>query len=104
MPPTRTIFLSMVSGEFRSYRELLTSDLERCQVHVETQEKWGTVGHTTLGKLDQFLKTCGAVVHVVGDALGFVPPKAAVDDLLDKLHPDFVAKMSKHTDISRVVL
>ena len=100
----RTIFLSMVSGEFRSYRELLTNDLQRCQVAVETQEQWGTLGLTTLEKLDHFIQKlkpdAGAVVHVVGDRLGYVPGKAAVDALLAR-HPGFLPYMSEHTGLSR---
>ena len=82
----RRLFLSLVSDEFRSYRELLTKDLERGRVDVATQEKWGTLGLTTLEKLDTFIEKCDAVIHVVGDGLGHVPPTAAVDALLAR-HP-----------------
>ncbi|MBX7206997.1 MAG: hypothetical protein K1X78_01690 [Verrucomicrobiaceae bacterium] len=36
----RRLFLSMVSDEFRSCRELLARDLERSRVEVTTQEKF----------------------------------------------------------------
>jgi len=100
----QTIFLSLVSGEFRSYRKLLTEDLERCRVIVETQEKWGTLGDTTLGKLDiliaELKTTNGAVIHVVGHSLGYVPPAAAVDLLLEK-HTDLLPTLTKYTGITR---
>ena len=100
----QTIFLSLVSGEFRSYRELLAGDLERCRVLVETQEKWGTLGDTTLDKLDVLIGELkgnnGAVIHVVGDSLGFVPPAAAVDLLLEK-HSKLLPKLTEYTGITR---
>lgn len=103
MPPSQRIFLSLVSTEFRSYRELLAKDIERTGVEVSTQEKWGTVGTTTLEKLDTHLAKCDAVIHVVGDGLGFAPPAAAVDALLAK-HEDFLATLAKHTDLTRDLL
>ena len=103
MPTTRRIFLSMVSDEFRPYRELLTEDLERAGVEVDTQEKWGTLGDTTLGKLDTHLHACPAVIHVVGSALGHVPPAAAVKALLER-HPGLIAHFSQHIDFSPELL
>ena len=95
MPTPRRIFLSMVSDEFRACRALLTQDLERAGVDVATQEKWGTLGATTLAKLDTYLQACDAVIHVLGDALGHLPPAAAVDALLAR-YPGFVAHFSQH--------
>ncbi|MEM9369244.1 MAG: hypothetical protein AAGD07_24955, partial [Planctomycetota bacterium] len=108
MPSSKhTIFLSLVSGEFRSYRKLLAEDLQRSGVDVETQEQWGTTGGTTLQKLDDVMQRVragdGAVIHVVGHSLGYVPPKAAVDSLLDK-HPDLLPKLTEYTGITRELL
>jgi hypothetical protein len=97
------LFLSMVSGEFRSYRELLTKDLERGQVVVSTQEKWGTLGGTTLEKLDHHLSLCSAVIHLVGDGIGVIPPEAAIDGLLQR-RPDFLTKLAPGTGLTRELL
>ncbi len=99
----KKLFLSAVSDEFRSYRELLTSDLERARAEVATQEKWGTLGLTTLEKLDHYLKDCGAIIHLVGDGAGHIPAAAAVDALLERC-PDFLSKLAEHTDLTRELL
>jgi tetratricopeptide (TPR) repeat protein len=76
------VFLSMVSTEFRSCRESISKYLERGQVDVSTQEKWGTLGFTTLDKLDSHLQKCDAVIHVIGDGLGALPSEESVKELL----------------------
>jgi tetratricopeptide (TPR) repeat protein len=97
---TRRLFLSMVSDEFRAYRQLLAQDLARSSVEVCTQEKFGNLGETTLHKLDAYLKGCDAVVHVVGDGLGHVPPPAAVDALLAQ-HPTLLPMLAGYTGLTR---
>lgn len=94
------LFLSAVSSEFESYRRLLTGDLKRGRVDVTTQEGFGTLGETTLEKVDAYLKDCAAVIHIVGDGLGNVPPNAAVDALLTR-HPDFLTQLNVYTGITR---
>ena len=103
MPATRRIFLSMVSDEFLSCRKLLTEDLERAGVVVATQEKWGVVNGSTLDKLDTHLQTCDAVVHLVGNALGHVPPPASVDALLAR-HPGLLAHFNPDIGLTRARL
>lgn len=93
----------MVSDEFRSCRQLLAKDLERGQVEVATQEKWGTLGSTTLEKLDHFLSKCDAVIHVVGDGIGYIPPPDPIDQLLAK-HPDFLESLHERAGMTRELL
>ncbi|MGE0144728.1 MAG: NB-ARC domain-containing protein [Planctomycetota bacterium] len=80
----RRIFLSMVSSEFRDHRELLAQDLERAQIEVATQERWGVLGSTTLDKIDTFLQQCDAVIHVIGNETGASPTTVSVQQLLSK--------------------
>ena len=47
-----SVFLSTVSDEFRSYRELLVHDLTRQNVAIKVQEDFKELGGTTLEKLD----------------------------------------------------
>ena len=93
----------MVSDEFRSHRELLANDIKRSGVEVCTQEDFANRGATTLDKLDSYLRNCHAVIHIVGDGLGHVPPAAAVDALLLR-HPGFVAALAAYTPVTRELL
>jgi hypothetical protein len=92
---TRRLSLSAVTDELQSYRQLLADDLEplpNLMVKVlETIKKYNP-GSTTLEKLDDYIKTCDAIVHLIGDATGKPARKAAVDrirarypNLLDKV-------------------
>jgi hypothetical protein len=65
-----SLFLSMVSDEFRAYRDQLRSDLTRHNVEVKVQEDFRDLGGETLDKLDVYIAHCNAVVHLVGDMTG----------------------------------
>ena len=60
-----SVFLSTVSDEFRSYRDLLVHDLTRHNVAVKVQEDFKDLGGDTLDKLDTYIADCDAVVHLV---------------------------------------
>jgi hypothetical protein len=64
------IFLSTVSDEFRNYRDQLRTDLTRHNVEVKVQEDFKDYGGATLDKLDLYISTCDAVVHLVGNMTG----------------------------------
>lgn len=64
------IFLSTVSAEFRSYRYALRHDLDRPNVTVKVQEDFIPTGTGTLDKLDEYIRGCDAVIHLVGDMTG----------------------------------
>jgi hypothetical protein len=64
------IFLSAVSDEFADYRDQLRSDLTRHNVEVKVQEDFKDYGSVTLDKLDLYITTCDAVVHLIGDMTG----------------------------------
>jgi len=73
-----SLFLSTVSAEFRSYRDALRHDLERPNLSVKFQEDFIATGNETLDKLDDYIRRCDAVIHLVGDMTGalaqFVAP------------------------------
>ena len=71
------IFLSTVSAEFRSYRDALRRDLDRPNVTVKVQEDFIATGTETLDKLDEYIRQCDAVIHLVGDMTGALaqPPR-----------------------------
>jgi tetratricopeptide (TPR) repeat protein len=87
---SKKIFLSIVTNEFASYRELLTADLKRPNRDVAVQEDFIVSGGTTLSKLDTYIKEhCDCVVHVIGKATGSIPPAVAAW-LVD--HGDFAKR------------
>ena len=92
MAPHKKLFLSAVSSEFLDYRELLAKDLRRPDLDVAEQEAFVVSGASTLENLDDYIRQCHGVVHIVGKARGLVPPDAAVRALLAR-YPDFTAAL-----------
>jgi serine/threonine protein kinase len=87
----RRLFLSCVSLEFRAYRDLLAANLAQPGVELRRQEDFVNAGQTTLEKLDDYIRTCDAVIHLVGLGTGAYPEPAEVEILSARL-PDFVSK------------
>ncbi|MDD5633188.1 MAG: hypothetical protein PHI13_14350, partial [Methylococcales bacterium] len=92
-----SLFLSTVSAEFRSYREALRHDLERPNVSVKVQEDFIPTGSETLDKLDDYIRKCDAVIHLVGDMTGALaqPPSLA---LIRERYPDLGQKLPPLAD------
>jgi len=93
----KKLFLSAVSSEFESYRELLTRDLKRPALEVAVQEDFLVSGGSTIQKLDDYIKACDGVVHLIGQATGAIPEPAAVKDLLAR-YPDFAERLPSLSD------
>lgn len=87
MTGNKKLFLSAVSSEFVAYRNLLADDLKRPSLDVAVQEDFVVTGHSTLEKLDTYIRACDGVVHLIGKATGGMPEAPAVAALLAK-HPD----------------
>src|SRR5258708_9963571 len=87
------IFLSAVSAEFGSYRDHLRRDLDRPNVTVKIQEDFIATGSETLDKLDDYIRKCDAVIHLVGDMTGAPaqPPSVAV---IRQRYPDFAKRFA----------
>jgi hypothetical protein len=92
LAPHRRLFLSCATSEFGSYRELLTGDLKRPTLEVKVQEDFVVSGGTTLEKLDEYIRACDGVIHLVGDMTGSIPEAPAVERLL-KRYPDFTDRL-----------
>jgi hypothetical protein len=86
------IVLSTVSDEFGAYRDQLRGDLTRHNVEVKVQEDFKDYGGVTLDKLDLYIGSCDAVVHLVGDMSGSEAKSASVASILAK-YPDLVKKL-----------
>jgi predicted ATPase/tetratricopeptide (TPR) repeat protein len=89
---SRSLLLSMVSDEFRSYRQLLAADLNRPNLEIKTQEDFLVTGGTTLEKLDRYIRHCDAVVHLIGRATGAYPQSDEVAALLAR-YPDLPVRL-----------
>lgn len=85
------IFLSTVSAEFRSYRDVLCHDLNRPNVTVKVQEDFIATGTETLDKLDEYIRQCEAVIHLVGDMTGAWANITAVTAIRQR-YPDFAER------------
>ncbi|MDN5753731.1 MAG: DUF4062 domain-containing protein [Nitrosospira sp.] len=86
------IFLSTVSAEFRSYRDVLRRDLDRPNVTVKVQEDFIATGTETLDKLDEYIRGCNAVIHLVGDMTGAWANATAVA-AIGQRYPDLAARL-----------
>jgi hypothetical protein len=80
------IFVSCVTAEFGSYRSRLASDLGSSTIHWITQEQFCQSRFDTIVKLDNEIRECDALVHLVGRGAGATADDAAVSELLDNPH------------------
>lgn len=87
-----SLFVSAVSLEFGSYRDVLRRELAGPQVDFKIQEDFIAAGGTTLRKLDDYIRHCHAVIHLVGDLPGADAHAQALADLRAD-HPDLVEKL-----------
>ena len=92
MSGNKKLFLSAVSSEFLSYRELLKSYLKRPALDVAEQEDFMVSGGSTLAKLDGYICACDGIIHLIGKATGAMPEEIAVAGLLKK-YPNFAAEL-----------
>jgi hypothetical protein len=88
----KKLFLSTVSSEFAAYRKLLAADLKRPDLDVAVQEDFIVTGGSTLEKLDDYIRACDGVIHLIGKATGAVLEEPAVAALLAR-YPDFAARL-----------
>src|SRR5437879_3490130 len=86
------LFLSAVSEEFRSYRDVLRSKLQRPNVMVHVQEDFIPTGTETLDKLDLYIKNCDGVVHLLGDRTGAWVAAPTLQTLKER-YPDLAERL-----------
>lgn len=93
---THRVFLSTVTNEFKSCRMRLGDDL-RCPsvlpLHQERDVENQASGHSTLIKLDDLIKDCHSVIHLIGlqtSTDGRVAATENVDDLFTR-YPELSA-------------
>jgi len=86
------IFLSTVSAEFRRYRDALRHSLERPNVTVKVQEDFIVTGTETLDLLDEYIRHCDAVIHLVGDMTGAMAQAPSVAAIRGR-YPDLGSRL-----------
>jgi hypothetical protein len=86
------LFLSTVSAEFRSYRDLLRHRLTRPDVEVKLQEDFIVTGNETLEMLDTYIKGCDGVIHLVGDMVGATAKPFSLTAIRER-YPDLATRL-----------
>ena len=81
----KQIFISCVSAEFKSLREDLRFYLTRADCEVKVQEEFRQTEVDTVEKLDEYIRTCQAVIHLVGQQPGAKANQQAVRSFLDEV-------------------
>ncbi|HNK18742.1 MAG TPA: ATP-binding protein, partial [Piscinibacter sp.] len=92
-----SLFVSAVSSEFAPAREVLRHELAGPQVDLQIQEDFIAAGTTTLRKLDDYIRHCHAVIHLVGARTGAPAHPQALADLRTD-HPDLATKLPMLAD------
>ncbi len=92
------VFLSTVTNEFLPYRVLLKGNLVGLPLEVKVQEDFLTLPGTTLDKLDEYIKGCDLVFHLVGDMTGARPKRPEVDALKQR-YSDFAQRVPCLQDV-----
>lgn len=83
------IFISCVTEEFGELRQKLRHYLTAANCDVKTQEDFPQADVDILEKLDAFISSCAAVIHIVGHQLGSTANTTAVARYLK---PDVLAE------------
>jgi hypothetical protein len=74
MSPRPVIFISAVSSELRSARQLVANTLTFLGCEPEWQEMFGTEQGDLRGMLRRRVDASGGVVQLIGDSYGAEPP------------------------------
>lgn len=81
----KRVFLSCVTNEFGSYRNLISDHLiESGAVEIEKQETFRASGEQTLIMLDDYIRSCDYVVHIVGNQTGGIPNAANRKPIIER--------------------
>src|SRR3954469_18345974 len=82
--PGLRLFLSTVTSEFRSYRDVLRADLKGPLLEIKVQEDFIHLGGDTLSLLDDYIAVCDGVIHLIGAATGARPAPVSVQQFLQR--------------------
>jgi hypothetical protein len=91
------VFISCVSAEFRSYRNALRTTLTNSIHEIKVQEDFSGSGGLLLEKLDDYIRSCDAIIHLIGEDSGWLATAAEVETILAR-YPDFTTKLPQFAD------
>ncbi|MEK6258536.1 MAG: hypothetical protein AABP62_07930 [Planctomycetota bacterium] len=77
------IFISCVTAEFRAYRVQIAQDFRSADCEVKSQEDLPQVAVGTIRKLDEIIRSCDAVIHILGRGAGAMADSVAVTEYLN---------------------
>jgi len=86
------VFISCVTAEFDSYRDALRHYLTRPNITVKVQEDFIVTGTETLDMLDEYIRQCGVVIHLVGDMTGAMAQAPSVTVIRER-YADFAQRL-----------
>jgi hypothetical protein len=83
------VFLSAASSEFGSVRDALAASLHSRDLLLRVQSDFhqAAAADTTLRKLHDYIRDCSAVVCIMGQRSGAVPPAASAAPFAQMLPP-----------------
>lgn len=96
------LFISCVSEEFGTYRQVLRRHLARADCEVKLQEEFRQTPVDTIEKLDGYIRGCAAVIHLVGEGSGAVANPQAVESA--GLIADLILMSSKQDQLARRII
>jgi len=89
---SQPVFLSSVTSDFPNYRQWIAEDLRKSDAEVRDQEHFRNRGGLLLKLLDDYIRECRIVIHLIGAKAGWVAKPDEVADLLQR-YPDFLQKL-----------
>jgi tetratricopeptide (TPR) repeat protein len=98
MAKVTQLFLSAATREFGEHRAHLAKRLHRPELTVAEQDQFINSGGSTLEKLDEYVRHCDAVIHLIGHATGSIPEVPAVAALKGR-YPDLAEKLPELADV-----
>jgi len=86
--PQLSLFISCVSNEFAHYRDGMRKDFSRPNLSVKIQEDFIAYGASTLQKVDEYIQSCDAVIHICGNMTGSMANDLSLD-YINNAYKDF---------------
>ncbi len=90
---SQPVFLSSVTSDFPGFRQLIAEDLRKADAEVRDQEHFRNRGGLLLKLLDDYIRECRVVIHLVGAKAGHIakPDEVAY---IRTTYPDFLPRFS----------
>ena len=88
---SQPVFLSSVTPHFPGFRQLIAEDLRKADAEVRDHEHFRNRGGLLLKLLDDYIRECRVVIHLLGAKPGHVAKPDEVAYIL-ATYPDFLRK------------